>query len=478
MRRLLAITGLLVLGGAIAALVLGTSAQGSSSATFAVIFDDARGLIAGQLVKVAGADAGTIENVTVTKNFKARIEGSIESKFMPFHQDATCTIRPQGLIAENYVECDPGTPGSPVLKGNPPTVPVTHTTEPVALTDLFNIFNLPTRERFQVLVDELGIGTAGRGDDFNAILRRANPALALADQTIGILDRQRAQLAQIIDATNTIAAQGAGHTAALQSFLDEAASLSTQTAAHSGAISQTVARLPGLLAQMRPALGQLNTVASSGTPLLQEIRAAVPGLNRVADDLGPFVASARPGLSAVSRAITQAIPAIRLTTPLVRTLRTYIRRSLPSTQLFSRLIVNLQAHGFVENFLSVVYYIGAALAEKDSISHLLSALLVESTGACQSYATTPVAGCSAHYANVTGSTAEIARGRRSRVPAKRTAAGTSGAGPRTATGAATTSTAAPTPASEPAAPALPGDPAAAVTNTTKALGNLLGYLTR
>ncbi len=475
MRRVVALGLLLVLGGAIAALVLGTSAQGSSTATFAVIFDDARGLIPGQLVKVAGAKAGEIENVTVTKDFKARIVGSIESKFMPFHQDATCTIRPEGLIAENYVECDPGTLGSPVLKGNPPTVPVTHTTEPVALTDLFNIFNLPTRERFQVLIDELGIGTAGRGDDFNAILRRANPALGLADRTISILDRQKTQLAQIIDATNTIAAQGAGHTAALQSFVDQASALSTQTAAHAGAISQTIARLPGLLAQMRPALGQLNTVASDGTPLLGEIRAAVPGLNRVADDLGPFVTSARPGLSAISKAITRAIPAIRLTTPVVRTLRKYIGASLPATRLFGKLTVNLQAHGFVENFLSVVYYIGATLAEKDSISHLLSALAIASTAACQSYSTTPVAGCSAHYANASGSTASIARGDRARTTsteARRTTAARAGT--------TTTSPAAPAPSPVPAVhvPVLPGDPAAAVSNTTKALGALLGYLTR
>ncbi len=46
-----------------------------------------------------------------------------------------------------------------------------------------------------MIIDELGIGTAARGQDFNDILRRANPALALARQAISILDRQRAQLA-------------------------------------------------------------------------------------------------------------------------------------------------------------------------------------------------------------------------------------------------------------------------------------------
>ena len=71
-------------------------------------------------------------------------------------------------------------------------MPVQNTTEPVSLLDLFNIFNLPTRERFTVIINELGIGTAGEGQNFNDILRRANPALALARQVIGILARQKA----------------------------------------------------------------------------------------------------------------------------------------------------------------------------------------------------------------------------------------------------------------------------------------------
>ena len=113
---------------------------------------------------------------------------------MPFRPNATCTIRPEGLIAENYIDCNPGSPPAPILKGEngfPPTVPVQNTSEPVSLLDLFNIFNVPTRERFAALISELGIGTAGEGQNFNDILRRANPALALARQVIGILAARR-----------------------------------------------------------------------------------------------------------------------------------------------------------------------------------------------------------------------------------------------------------------------------------------------
>jgi ABC-type transporter Mla subunit MlaD len=169
MRRLASLS-VLVLAAVAIALAIGASAQGSDSYRFDVIFDDARGLVSGQLVKIAGAPAGTISGVTVTPQYRARVAATITGGFR-FHTDASCTIRPQGLIAENYLACDPGTPSAPLLRpqgGYPPTVPVTRTTEPVSLQDLFNIFNLPTRERFQVLIDELGIATAGEGDNLNA----------------------------------------------------------------------------------------------------------------------------------------------------------------------------------------------------------------------------------------------------------------------------------------------------------------------
>jgi ABC-type transporter Mla subunit MlaD len=494
MKRLAAIAVLLGACGALAAFVFGSTAQGSSTATFDVIFDDARGLIGGQLVKVAGAQAGTIENVTVTPNFKARIEASIESQFMPFRTNATCIIRPEGLIAENYVDCNPGSPPAPILKGvngYPPTVPVQNTTEPVSLLDLFNIFNLPTRERFGVIINELGIGTAGEGQNFNDILRRANPALALARQVIGILARQKSQLATIIDATNTIASQAASHTNDVQNFIDRAAALSSLTAAHSSNLSLAINRLPALLGAAQPALKQLDTVAIDGTPLVQQIHASVPALNRVADDFGPFVAVAKPGLADLGAALKKAIPAIRDTTPLVKILRSYTASSLPGTKLVARLFMNLQQHGFVENLASVFYYVGASLARFDSTSHLLSVLLIgPQNGLCGNYAKTPVAACSAHYG--TGSSykpsAALARAAQGGTKARhgKRSAHKAAAATTTSTTAAPTRTpaaAAGTPASAGSATAqlltkLLGGAKQPTSTTSQALQNLLNYLVK
>ena len=68
MRRLALLVTLLMCAGIAVVAIVGTSAQGSSSGTFDVIFDNAQGLISGQLVKVAGAKAGEIQNVTLTKS--------------------------------------------------------------------------------------------------------------------------------------------------------------------------------------------------------------------------------------------------------------------------------------------------------------------------------------------------------------------------------------------------------------------------
>src|SRR3954454_19727666 len=216
MRRLAAIALLiagLAAGGA--ALLAGGAAGSASGETHVdVIFDNARGLLPGQLVEIAGARVGQIDDVSVTKDFKARISTSIDSRFAPFRKDATCTIRPEGLIAENYVQCDPGSPDSPELRGVggvPPTVPVEHTTQPVNLTDLFEIWNVPTRDRLGVLLSELGIATAARGGDLNAVLRRANPALKQAQAVIGILQDQKQSLIAAVDATDTAVAGLAAH---------------------------------------------------------------------------------------------------------------------------------------------------------------------------------------------------------------------------------------------------------------------------
>jgi phospholipid/cholesterol/gamma-HCH transport system substrate-binding protein len=461
MRRLVKIALVLVIAG-IAALVLGTVAQGSDTYRFDVIFDDARGLIAGQQVKIAGAEAGSITNVVVDPAAdgadKARVEAEITGPFQ-FHTNASCIIRPNGLIAENYLDCDPGSTTKPLLKAAgdyPPTVPVSHTSEPVSLLDLFNIFNLPTRERFQALVDELGITTAGNGDEINSILLRADPTLQAAQRVIAILDRQTSQISTAIEATDQIATVGANHVDAVRAFINQAKGLTQLTADHSSALEQGINKLPAFLSASTPAMADLDTVARDGTPLLASLHAAVPSLTKVNHEIVPFAKVAEPALTSVSKAITAAIPDTKAVTPVVKTLSNYLTASAGTTAAFSKLLVNLIQHGFSENFLSVLYYTATALGKKDDDSHMLSSLLIfPGSGLCGTYATTESAACNAHYGTAASYTPERT---------KATAAATTA--PKT--------TATSTPSAPAASPATPSP--ATSTNPISSLGSGLQNL--
>src|SRR5262249_10134063 len=159
-------TLLAVLAGAalLATLTLGGATRAGADNSYRVdaLFDTAKGIIPGQIVKIAGARTGQIEDVklqpTTGHRYLARIEMTVDSRFAPFRADARCDIQPEGLISERFVQCDPGTPNAPQLTGtdgHAPTVPLDHTAVPISLTDLFNVWRLPVRQRFTLIVNTL-----------------------------------------------------------------------------------------------------------------------------------------------------------------------------------------------------------------------------------------------------------------------------------------------------------------------------------
>ena len=64
--------------------------------------------------------------------------------------------------------------------------------------DLLNdIMRLPYRERFAILLSEFGAGLAGRGEELNEVIHRANPALRETDEVLKILADQNRVLARL-----------------------------------------------------------------------------------------------------------------------------------------------------------------------------------------------------------------------------------------------------------------------------------------
>ena len=93
--------------------VFGTGASdGGGGYQVRAIFDNAVFVIPGEDVKIAGVKVGKIESLDVTPDHKAAVV--LRHRPSPASRtsarDAECTIRPQSLIGEKFVECMPTQP--------------------------------------------------------------------------------------------------------------------------------------------------------------------------------------------------------------------------------------------------------------------------------------------------------------------------------------------------------------------------------
>ena len=103
--------------------LLAISAGGSGGGyTVRAIFDDAANVIPGENVKIDGVKVGTVASVAPTPQRQAAVVLHIENPgFQDFRADASCTIRPQALLGEKFVDC---LPTQPRVEGTPPPPPL------------------------------------------------------------------------------------------------------------------------------------------------------------------------------------------------------------------------------------------------------------------------------------------------------------------------------------------------------------------
>src|SRR5690242_5809806 len=125
-----------VVGAVVLVVVLLSGGGESSGYRVRAVFDNGSFMVAGEQVRVAGANVGTIKSVSVSLPGeptaeedgklvdvpgKAIIELEIsDPSFQDFRQDAGCEIRPQSLIGEKYVNCHTTVPRAPGEQPPPP----------------------------------------------------------------------------------------------------------------------------------------------------------------------------------------------------------------------------------------------------------------------------------------------------------------------------------------------------------------------
>lgn len=338
----------LVVAAVIVVVVLLAGGGGGNGYQVRAIFDNGGFMVQGEQVRVAGANVGTIESVDVTlpgetvawdgeepvsEPGKAVIVLNIEDPgFQDFREDATCQIRPQSLIGEKFVDCRPTLPRAPgsepppelreVPEGEPGEgqhlLPLGNNGTSVDPDLINDIQTLPYAQRFRLILNELGAGFAGRGEDIEELVKRANPVLRDADRMFGILKDQRKQLAQLTADSDAILEPLARERASVAGFFTNAGVAAQASAERGTELEESFAKLPRFLSEFRQTMRSLQGFAEAGTPVFEDLDTAAPSLTQSTRLLTPFSEALTVSLRSLGDAGEGAGPFLVEADPIVR----------------------------------------------------------------------------------------------------------------------------------------------------------------
>jgi ABC-type transporter Mla subunit MlaD len=418
MRRILAVV--LLIAALVAVVVIVTAGNDDGGYKVRAIFDNAGFVIPGEDVKVAGVKVGKIDSLDVTEDKKAAVVLDItDPGYQDFRKDAECTVRPQSLIGERFVECEltqaraPGTEPPPALdriergpgKGQY-LLPVENTSKSVDLDLVNNIMRRPVRERLSVILDELGMGVAGRGEDLNVVIRRADPALKEVDKVIRILASQNDTLKRLAVDSDTILQPLARARRHVSGAIENSSAGARATASERGALAADIERRPRGLAELTPTMQQLGALSDQMTPVVDNLGAVAPQINRMIFELGPFAKAGIPALQSLGQAAEQGTPAVTAARPVITDLRRLAEAARPVGSDARKLLESLNSTGGINRAMDYVFFQAGGINGFDSLGHYLRAALL--VNQCSNYSLQSVFGCSAKFTGASATSAEAA----------------------------------------------------------------------
>jgi phospholipid/cholesterol/gamma-HCH transport system substrate-binding protein len=320
MKRILSLVVLLC-AVAIAVVLVGSGPM-QPVATYKIEFDNIFGLTEGGDLTIAGIKAGKTPKFEVTTDERplALVTAEIEKPgFTPFRADAHCDIRQQNLIGTYYVSCQPGS--SPQKLPDGAVIPVSHTTSTIPIDLMNDVMKRPYKERFRLIIAELGTGLAGRPQDLQDVLKRAHPGLRETNKTLRILGDQNQTIKRLIRDSDTDVRELERNKEDVVRFVHHAGRTAEIAATRENDIRRGFRLMPGFLRELRPTMARLGEFSDASVPTLIDLQASAPQLHRFLVETEPFARTERPVLRSLGSTSRIGIRAINASDKDIRQLR-------------------------------------------------------------------------------------------------------------------------------------------------------------
>jgi virulence factor Mce-like protein len=170
------------------------------------------GLQQSNQVRIAGTRIGIVSSLTPRQNPRTgRVtvlaDLKLEKKFEPLPADTRAIVQSVSTIGLKYLELEKGSSKTTLKAGQ--TIPISQTTEPVDIDELFDMFNKPTRTAIKVNTNNFGDGLAGRGLGLNNTIHELRPLVTNAIPVLHNLANPATGLHELFVALDRVASQTA-----------------------------------------------------------------------------------------------------------------------------------------------------------------------------------------------------------------------------------------------------------------------------
>lgn len=390
-----AVRRLTAAGSACAVLALAAGGCGggdsaSSVYTVRAIFDSAGFVIPGLDVKIAGVKVGKVTAVDLTDDNHAAVTFTILNKgFQDLRKDAFCTIRPQALIGERYVECEltqarPDGATAPaalpkIARGpyqDEHLLPVEQTAVPVDADQVLSTSDASSRDRFGIIIRELGAGLSGRGDELGSTLRKTNEGLRVTNDFLKKLSDQKAMLVELAETSDRTLASLAAERSSITGAVENGATVSTRLASRRTELKASIASLNTLLAEVPASADRVTELTSELAPIAKD-------LNRSADDAATIINSLPELSDRATTAFTALSPTLNKGREVLTTNDAFFDRLVKtsgavkaSVSVLGLTLGDFRSAGGLDYFMDAIYGLAYATNGRDASGSYLRAAAI------------------------------------------------------------------------------------------------------
>jgi len=261
------------------------------------------GLQPSNQVRIAGTRVGIIGSLTphqdpttgrVTAIANLKLEKSVE----PLPKDTRATVLSVSAIGLKYLELERGTSSKTIKAGQ--EIPVSQTTEPVDIDQLFNMFDEKTRTAIQQNTNNFGDGLAGRGLEINDALATLKPLVTNAIPVLHNLASPQTYLRGLFKGLDRAAEQGAPVANQQAAFFSEQDTFFRAFASVAKSLEEATEGGPPALEQAIFSLPYEAPFTEKSTQFMALLRPSAKDLTTVAKPLGDAIAAGAVNLKAAT----------------------------------------------------------------------------------------------------------------------------------------------------------------------------------